>query len=108
MDTHERLDSAAAKFGQRMAENVVAHVERAVALERDRFDSEIAGIARALDAITGRIDVLEESWMHYRPDTFANTATTTARRCEVHHVAYGRCELLVGHLGPHRTADERF
>lgn len=75
MDTHEKLERAATKFANTVAKTIAAQVERAVALERDRLDSDVAGLTRAIDALTERLERLERVHEH---DEFAHVHSIRA------------------------------
>lgn len=48
MNPHERMEAAAEKFAGSVATAIATQVERAVALERDRLDSDILGLTHEL------------------------------------------------------------
>lgn len=56
MNADERLERAAHKFADNVAKIIAMQVERSIALERDRLDSDIAGLTTELDRLRSDIE----------------------------------------------------
>lgn len=52
MTPGERLEAAAERFAESVAASIAAQVERAVALERDRYEARISKLERQMANVT--------------------------------------------------------